>query len=80
MSILIRPSLEARLRERAEAEGLSVDAYVERLIRSDEEAHEELEGLAVDGLNSGDSFEVGPGYWDEKHARLDDLLKKNGAR
>ena len=80
MTITIDPKLEARLRERAEAEGLTVAAYVERLVKADEAALDELESLAVEGLNSGDPVEAGPGYWEEKHRRLDEQLKKTGAR
>ncbi len=75
MSITIHPELEARLRARAEAEGLTVEAYVERLVRADQQAEEELEALALEGLNSGEPIEVGPGYWEEKHRRLDELLR-----
>ena len=80
MTITIDSKLEARLRERAEAEGLTVTAYVERLLKADEAALDELESLAVEGLNSGDPVEVGPGYWEEKHRRLDEQLKKTGTR
>jgi hypothetical protein len=80
MPITIDPKLEARLRERAEAEGLSVPAYVERLVNADQSAEEELESLALEGLNSGAPLEVGPGYWEEKHRRLDERLKKTGTR
>jgi hypothetical protein len=80
MSIPIQPALEAKLRERAEAEGLSTEAYVERLVRSDEQAHEELEELALEGLNSGDPIEINLSYWKEKHRRLEDRLKKTGTR
>ena len=74
MSITIDPKLEARLRERAEAEGLTVAAYVERLVNSDQAAEAEIESLALEGLNSGDPIEIGPGYWEEKHRRLNDRL------
>ena len=80
MTITIDPKLEERLRERAEAAGLTVEAYVERLLSADQAAEDELESLALDGLNSGDPIEVGPGYWEEKHRRLDDRLKKTGTR
>ena len=80
MTITIDPKLEARLRERAEAEGLSVPAYVERLLKADQSAEEELESLALEGLNSGEPIPVGPGYWEEKHRRLDERLKKTGTR
>jgi hypothetical protein len=80
VSITIHPEIEKRLRARAEAEGVSVDAYLERLVRADQQAEDELEALAVEGLNSGDPIEAGPGYWDEKHRRLDERLKKTGTR
>jgi hypothetical protein len=80
MPITIDPKLEARLRERAEAEGLTVSAYVEKLVSSEQSAEEELETLALEGLNSGDPLPVGPGYWEEKHRRLDERLKKTGTR
>jgi hypothetical protein len=80
MPITIDPKLEARLRERAEAEGLTVSAYVEKLVSTEQSAEEELEALALEGLNSGDPLPVGPGYWEEKHRRLDERLKKTGTR
>ena len=80
MTITIDPKVEARVRERAEAQGLTVAAYVERLVNADRAAEEELEALALEGLNSGDSSEPGPGYWEEKHRRLDERLKKTGTR
>jgi hypothetical protein len=80
MAITIDPKLEARLRERAEAEGLSVPDYVERLLNADQAAEDELESLALDGLNSGEPIQVGPGYWEEKHRQLDERLKKTGTR
>jgi uncharacterized protein YoaH (UPF0181 family) len=78
VSITIHPEIEKRLRARAEAEGLSIEAYLERLVRVDQEAEEEIEALAVEGLNSGEPIEVGPGYWEEKHRRLDERLKMTG--
>jgi hypothetical protein len=80
MTITIDPKLEARLRERAESEGLTIDAYLERLVHSDQAAQQELETLALEGLNSGTSTEVGSGYWEEKHELLDERLKKTGTR
>jgi hypothetical protein len=66
--------------ERAEAAGLSVPDYVEALLQADHSAEEELESLALAGLNSGTPIEAGPGYWEEKHRRLDERLKKTGTR
>ena len=45
-----------------------------------DQAEDELEALALEGLNSGEAIEVGQGYWEEKHRRLDERLKKTGAR
>ena len=80
MAITIDSKLEARLRERAEAEGVSVDAYIEGFLKADQAAEEELESLALEGLKSGDPVQVGPGYWEEQHRRLDKRLKKTGIR
>ena len=49
MSITIHPELKARLRARAEAEGITVEAYIERLVQTEQEAESELEALAQDG-------------------------------
>jgi hypothetical protein len=80
MRINIHRELETRLRARAEEEGLTVEAYVERLVRADQQAQEELEALALEGLNSGEPIEVGPSYWEDKHRRLDERLKKTGTK
>ncbi len=49
MSISIHPELETKLRARAQAEGLSVEAYLERLVRADQSAEDELTALALRG-------------------------------
>lgn len=75
MPIMIDPKLEARLREQAAAEGITVPDYVERLLNADQSAEEEFKSLAFEGLNSGDPLQIGPAYWEEKHRRLDERLK-----
>jgi hypothetical protein len=80
MSIPIHPELESKIRSRAEAQGLSIEAYLERLVRADQQGTEELESLALEGLNSSAPIEVGPSYWQEKHLRLDERLRKTGTR
>ncbi len=80
MSIAIHPELESKIRSRAEAQGLSIEAYLEGLIRADQQGTEELESLALEGINSGAPIEVGSSYWQEKHLRLDERLRKTGAR
>jgi len=76
MNISITPELETKLRARAEAQGLTVEAYVERLVRAEQEGENELEALALQGLSSGAPIRVDAGYWEEKHRRLEERLKK----
>ena len=80
MSIVIQPHLESRLRARAEAEGVTIEAYVERLARDDEAAEEELEALALEGRNSAQSIEGSESYWDDKRRRTIDRYGNTGAR
>jgi hypothetical protein len=75
MGITIPARLETELRARAEAEGLSVEAYIERLVHADKQGHEELARLAHEGLGSGEPIQAGPDYWHEKHRRLEANLK-----
>ncbi len=70
MSITIHPELEATLRTRADAEGITVEAYVERIARDDQQAEEELEALALEGLNSGEPIEADEKYWEDQRRRL----------
>jgi hypothetical protein len=80
MPIMIHPDLEERLRARAEAAGVSVETYIERIARDDQAAEDELEALAIEGLNSGDSIEADERYWAEKRQRLIDRHQKTGTR
>ena len=80
MSISIHPELETMLRARAQTEGLSVEAYLERLVRAEQTAEDELTALAVEGLSSGDPIEVRPGYWEAKHQKLDERLRGTSKR
>jgi antitoxin ParD1/3/4 len=79
MSITIQPELESRLRARAEAEGLTVEAYIEQIARDDEAAEEELEVLALAGLNSGEAIPVTDEYWEQKRRRIIERHQKTGA-
>lgn len=63
MSIAMHPDLESKIRARAEAEGLTIESYLERLVRADQRGTEELETLVLEGLNSGAPIEVEPSYW-----------------
>jgi hypothetical protein len=80
MTITINPKIEAHFRARADAAGLSIDAYIQRLLDADASAADELENLALEGLSSGEPIEAGPGYWEEKHRRLDASLKRADRR
>ena len=80
MSLAIDRDLETKIRARAEAEGLSVEAYLERLVHADQEGAKELEDLALEGLCSGEPIEAGPSYWQEKHRLLDERLSKTSGR
>ena len=44
MTITIPPQLEAHVRDKAQAEGVSVETYIEQLIRDDEEWTEQPVG------------------------------------
>ena len=80
MSITIDPELESKLRARAQAEGITVEAYLERVIEAEEQAEEEIEALALEGLNSGEPIHADAAYWEEKHRRLDERLKNTESR
>jgi len=78
MSITILPELEARLRARAEAEGLSVEDYLERIAKDDQAAEEELQTLAMEGLNSGPSVPGDDQFWEERRRRLAERHHQSG--
>ena len=80
MSILIEPDMESRLRARAEAEGVTIQAYVERLARDDEAAGEELDALALEGFNSAQSIKGSESYCDEKLRLIVDRYRNTGSR
>jgi hypothetical protein len=80
MNIPIHPDVETKIRARAEAEGLSIEAYLERLVQADHQGTEELEALALEGIESGAPLEEGASYWQEKHRHLDERLKKTETR
>ena len=80
ITLNIDPMIEARFRERANAAGLSIDAYIERLVDEDQSTLDELERLALDGLNSGEPIESGPGYWEQKHRRLEERLGRTAPK
>jgi hypothetical protein len=77
LSITIHPEFENKLRALAASEGIPVEEYLERLIQAEEDTEEELQVLAMEGLNSGEPIAPSPGYWDGKHRRLDERLRNS---
>jgi hypothetical protein len=76
MSITINPELESKLRSRTRAEGITVEVYVERLLRAEQLAEEEIESLALQGIQSGEPVGTGSDYWEKKHRRLEARINK----
>ena len=62
MSLSIRPELESKIRARAEAERITTEAYLDRLVQADQRAIDGLESLALEGLESGAAIEASPSY------------------
>jgi hypothetical protein len=77
MGLTLNPRLETELRARADAEGISIEAYIERLLRAEEEAMKEAEALALEGIGSGNPMEAGISYWEKMHRRLDERIKRS---
>jgi hypothetical protein len=78
MPITLEPELEARLRSRAEDHGVTVDAYIERLLRAEQAAERKLETLLIEGLYSGDPINPGTDYWAEKQRKLEERVRNAG--
>lgn len=76
MSITIGPPLEAELRAKAKAEGITVETFLERLLRADESVMADVERLATEGLRSGEARIPDADYWNEKHRKLDAGMAK----
>jgi hypothetical protein len=77
MGLTLNPRLETELRARADAEGISIEAYIERLLRAEEEVMKEAEALALEGVRSGNAMEAGTDYWEKMHRRLDERIKRS---
>lgn len=75
MSITLNPELETKLRARAEEEGLTIEAYLEHVVQTSQDAEDELQSLAWEGINSGEPAEVTSEHWAAKHRYLDERLK-----
>jgi plasmid stability protein len=64
LRVNLDPGLEAKLRTRAEAEGLSVTAYIERLIADEDAGIARTEILLQEAAESGDRIELTEEEWD----------------
>jgi len=73
LRVSLDPGLEAKLRSRVEAEGLSVSAYLERLIADEDAGVARTEALLQDAAESGDRIELTGEEWDrmEREALAD---------
>jgi len=78
MAITVDPALETKLRAKPLTEGISLEKYLERLVKLDQQALAEIESLASEGIDSGPAIEPGQDYWEEKHRKLNDSLNRAG--
>jgi hypothetical protein len=63
MPITVHPNLEAKIRARAQAEGLTVEAYVERLIREEDSEIAQTEALLEEAAASGEHVALTEAEW-----------------
>lgn len=56
MSLTLQPELEAKLHERAKAEGLTIEAYVERLIWVEEATNDRPNPVAIPRRGSAEAL------------------------
>jgi hypothetical protein len=63
MSITVRPELEAKLRARADEEGITVAAYLERLVQDEAAEIAHTETLLQEAAESGDYIEFTEQEW-----------------
>lgn len=61
---MISPELESKLRARAQAEGIPVDAYLERLLQDEDAEITHTEALLQEAADSGNPVELTEGEWD----------------
>jgi hypothetical protein len=80
MPLTIPPALEEKLRHRADAAGISVESYIERIADEDRQSEAEWTSLITEGLTSGAPLPTGPDYWAEKHHRLTQRLAAAGQK
>jgi len=64
MPITVQSELENRIRSRADDEGVTVDHYLERLLREECAAIAHTETLLQEAADSGDYIELNEEEWD----------------
>ncbi|MBI1789479.1 MAG: hypothetical protein HYR60_18240 [Acidobacteria bacterium] len=64
MSITVHPELEAKLRARAEADGITVDSYLERLMQDEDAEIAHTEALLQEAADSGEYVELNEEEWE----------------
>ena len=72
MNVSLPEGLRLFVSERAKGRFGSASEYVRELIREDQRraAQEKLEAKLLEGLESGESLEVTPEYWERKRREL----------
>ena len=65
MSVTMKPQLEERLRSRAREEGVSLDEYLDRLLREEEAAIAQTEFLLAEAAESGEHIELTDKEWSQ---------------
>jgi len=79
MSISVGPELEAKLRTRAREEGVSLDAYLERLVEDEAAEIAHTETLLQEAAESGAHVELTAQEWDliEQEALAEAQTRQN---
>ena len=81
MSLTVHPELEAKLRARAKEEGVTVDAYLERLVEEEAAEIAHTEKLLQEATDSGNYIEITEDEWDRmEQEALADVQAKSQRR
>ena len=83
LNISLPESLKEYLENQVKERGYSTPSdYIRALVREDQKrkAEQKLEGLLLDGINSGKPIEVTSQYWEQKRRRLVERQKDHKSR
>jgi antitoxin ParD1/3/4 len=83
MNISLPAAMRKFVEKQVSEEGYSTASeYIRTLVREEQKrkAKEKLESLILEGLNSGESIEVTPEYWEEIRRRLQERGAKRKKR